>query len=205
MLFSGDKGKFHKQGKQWSKLLLKICQVECNVIDKSKISNDKNYVFVSNHASQFDIPILLATLPEQTRIMYKVELEKVPVFGYCLKKSPFIAVKRSDPKNAMASLEEAINAMKENSSVIIFPEGTRSLDGNLLEFKRGAFFLATKSGKEIVPVTIKGSNNILPSGSMHFKKGKVDIIIDEEIITEGISDKVIMPKVKEIIDKNLHS
>jgi 1-acyl-sn-glycerol-3-phosphate acyltransferase len=205
MLFSKNNKIFHTYAKKWSKLILKICGVEYTIENRSTISDTNSYVYVCNHSSLFDIPILLASLQTDVRIMYKKELEKIPVFGFCLRKSPYISVVRSDPKNALSSLEVAINAMKENISVIIFAEGTRSIDGKLGEFKRGAFYLAVKSGKQIVPVTIIGSNSILTPGSLYFKKGNIKVIIDKEIDSEGISDKVIMPKVKEIIQNNLNS
>jgi len=127
-----------------------------------------------------DIPVLIYGLDDNVRIIYKKELENIPIFGWGMKQSPFIPVSRGDGGESMKSLNEAISAMKESKSILIYPEGTRSVDGTLGEFKRGAFVLAEKAGKKIVPVTVIGTNKILPKGTTKILKGaKVRIIISE--------------------------
>jgi 1-acyl-sn-glycerol-3-phosphate acyltransferase len=139
--------------------------------------------------------------------MYKKELEKIPFMGWALKSSPFISVNRSDPRNAMAGLEEALKSVQEDVSVVIFPEGTRSKDGSLGAFKRGAFVLASRSGKTIIPITIVGTNKILPSNSFDFTRGQVKLIIGKPITAGNIVDrsdeKELMNSVRSTIELGL--
>ena len=97
--------------------------------------------------------------------------------------SPFISVKRDDPKNALQGFREAVKSISEGDSVIIFPEGTRSIDGKLGEFKKGAFLMAEKSRKEIVPVVIHGTSTIMPKGKLKFEPGNIILNIHPKIDT----------------------
>lgn len=174
-------GHFHTTARKWAKSLLRIAAVELQVDGVENISLDENYVFVSNHQSLFDIPVLILAIPHDFRIIYKKELEKVPFFGYVLKKSPYIGIVREDNKDAMKGLKQALDEFQKGASVLIFPEGTRSEDANLQPFKRGAFMLATKSLKSIVPIAVLGTKNILPKGKKYFAGGFVKVIFDKPI------------------------
>jgi 1-acyl-sn-glycerol-3-phosphate acyltransferase len=181
---------YQKYLKNWCRLLLKIAGVKVEIIGREFIDKDCSYIFVSNHSSLFDIPVLLGNIEVEVRIMYKKELEKIPIFGRGLRRSPLIAVTREDPRNAMKGIEEALNAVRENSSVVVFPEGTRSKDGNLGTFKRGAFMLASRSGKPIIPVAIIGTNQIMPAGSLYFKPKEVKLIFNEQLMMKNQGDRM---------------
>ncbi len=199
---------FHKLAHSWSGILLKIVGIKVELIGAEQLDRNMSYIYVANHSSLFDIPVLLYSLNDNARIMYKEELEKIPLFGYGLKKSPFISIVRTDPRNAMTAVDTAAKSIRDGDSVIIFPEGTRSEDGNLGEFKRGAFLLAAKSGKTIVPVTIIGSSKILAKGKKYFKKGTVKMIIDSPIKNESDSKEnqlKLMKEIKEIMLRNLNN
>lgn len=176
-----DKYNFYKHYQNWSNRILRICNIKIDIVGLENIKSDKTYIYISNHSSLFDIPILFSSITDEIRIIYKKELEKIPIFGYGLKKSKFISIIRDDPKKALGSLNEAIRAIKENISVIVFPEGTRSKDGNLGEFKRGALILAFQSGKPIIPITIVGSFDIMPPDKKTINSGNVKLIIHPEI------------------------
>ena len=177
---------FHRHARDWSSLLLKITGVNLVINDNSG-REDKSYIYIANHSSLFDIPVLLSSLKDNSRIIYKEELEKIPLFGWCLKMSPFISVKRDDPKNALQGFREAVKSISEGDSVIIFPEGTRSIDGKLGEFKKGAFLMAEKSRKEIVPVVIHGTSAIMPKGKLKFCKGNIVLNIHPKIDSSEFS------------------
>jgi 1-acyl-sn-glycerol-3-phosphate acyltransferase len=172
---------FFQHMRAWSDRILKICGVELEVEGREFLKSGQSYVYVSNHASLMDIPVLVSGLRDNIRIIYKRELEKIPFMGWAMAKSPLIAINRADAKDAMESIDEAINAVKKGESVVVFAEGTRSKDGKLGDFKRGAFVLAARAEKPIVPVTIIGSNVVLPNGTLRFKKGKVVLKIHPPI------------------------
>ncbi len=173
--------KSYQNARNWSSILLTLCGAKLNIKYETEIDKEQSYIYVSNHSSLYDIPTATFAIKDDIRIIYKKELEKIPIFGYCLKVMPYIAIKRENPKEARAGLDEAIAAFRENASILIFPEGTRSETGELGEFKRGAFLLAKESGKKIVPVGISGTKDILPKGSLQFNKGDVFVRIGKPI------------------------
>jgi len=173
--------KSYQNARNWSSILLSLCGAKLNIKYETEIDKSQSYIYITNHSSQYDIPTATFAIEDNIRLVYKKELEKIPIFGYCLKVMPYIAITRDNPKEARAGLDEAIAAFKENASILIFPEGTRSETGEVGEFKRGAFLLAKESGKKIVPVGIRGTNEILPKGSLYFKKGEVFVRIGSPI------------------------
>ena len=171
---------------------------------------DKNaaYIFVSNHSSQFDIPTLQFAIPMKTSIIYKKELNKIPVFGWQMMIGPYIAVDRKNIESAAKSIETAKKFMSERKwSILLFAEGTRSKNGEVQPFKRGAFYLASRVGFPIVPVSISGAQKILPKGKLKIKGGTVNVHFDKPIITGSISSRKneleLMEKVREIVIQNI--
>lgn len=195
--------------KVWSNTILWISGVKVELIGKEHLQADESYVYVSNHVSNFDIPVVLKAIPGQLRLIFKKELAKIPIFGWQLKLGPYILIDRQNPGKAMQSLNQAIEKIKQGVSVLLFAEGTRSKDGSIQSFKRGAFTLATRSGKKIVPVTIKGTYEILPKKKFNLRSGKVKLIIDKPIEHNGNTDKIsevsLMNEVRDIIVKNYES
>lgn len=200
---------FFPISRAWAKKILINARVHLEIIGKEKIEDNEKYIFVANHSSLMDIPTLLSALDNNCRIIYKKELEKIPIFGYALKKSTFIGIQRDNAANAMESIKNAIEKIQGGDSLIIFPEGTRTVDGNLNEFKRGAMMLAVKSNKPIVPVTILGANKILANKSKIFNPGKITVIIGEPIfLKESMSkleEKSILKSIRDEIENNLKS
>lgn len=197
---------FFPLAKNWGKHILLISGIKSKIIGKEKLNDGESYIFCVNHSSMMDIPILLASIKHNFRIIYKKELDKIPIFGWGLNLSPFIAIKRSNARDSMAGIEEAIESIRSGESVVIFPEGTRSDDGKLGEFKRGAFMLASRSGKKIVPVTVIGSAKVLPNKKFLVKSGIVDIIISDPIEYHGsskVDEMNLMKQVYIIINENL--
>jgi 1-acyl-sn-glycerol-3-phosphate acyltransferase len=204
-----DPSAFYRQARDWSRILLWFGGVKVEVIGAEHLTPGERVVFVSNHASQMDIPILLGWIPDNARIMYKMELQRIPLFGWCMRHSPYIPVDRGDGRQAAEQLERTIDSMRTGASVIVFPEGTRSPDGTLQEFKRGGFLLAARAGKRIVPVTIVGSHKILPPDSLRPRTGHVKLIIDPPITLPdppSRKDEVdAMARVQEIIGARLRN
>lgn len=176
---------FHALARAWAHSSLSLCAVKVHVKGLEKLDTNRNYVYVSNHASMFDIPAILASIPDQIRIVYKKELHWMPIFGWGLKYGSYIGIDRSRSADAMKSLEEAVDKIRTGASVLLYAEGTRTLDGKLQPFKRGAFNLAVKAGVPVVPLTINGSFKLLPKRSMVIHPGEMELILESPIDIKG--------------------
>ncbi len=191
-------------GATWSKISLRMCGIEVRVRGMENISLEKSYIYVTNHASMFDIPAVMATLP-QVRIMFKKELSYVPVWGWALRWGHHIMVDRAKGSEAMKSIDRAAEAIRNGGSVILFAEGTRTRTGQLLPFKRGAFTLAARSGVPVVPIAINGSFRILPKASLDIRPSPIELVIGKPIETSHITGRdgelALMHDVREIIER----
>jgi 1-acyl-sn-glycerol-3-phosphate acyltransferase len=147
------------------------------------------YIFAANHQSQFDIFVLQGFLGINFRWLAKKELFRVPIWGPAMRRAGYIPIDRSHGRQAIKSLGEAAQKIAAGTSVIIFPEGTRSKDGKLHDFKAGAMVLAIKSGVPIVPVAIRGTYEILPKGELLVTPGKVQIRLGRPIETKNYSSR----------------
>jgi 1-acyl-sn-glycerol-3-phosphate acyltransferase len=176
---------FHALARGWARSSLRLCGVKVHVKGLEKLDMNRNYVYVSNHASMFDIPAILAAIPDQIRIIYKKELHWIPIFGWGLKYGSYIGIDRSRGADAMKSLEEAAEKIRTGASVLLYAEGTRTLDGKLQPLKRGAFNIAVKAGVPVVPLTINGSFKLLPKRSMVVHPGEVELILESPIEIKG--------------------
>ncbi len=168
----------------WSRLLLLSSGVRVRSEQLVPFSPDQVYVLLSNHQSLFDIPVLLATMPVPARFLAKRELFRIPVFGWALKVGGFIPVERGG-KSAGESFRAAAGRVRRGSSVLLFPEETRSTDGNLLPFKRGGFLLAQKAGLPMVPVGIRGTLGVRPRHSYRIHPGRVLVRYGEPLPPPG--------------------
>lgn len=189
--------------------ILLITGIKLKVEGLENIDPKATYVFVSNHASQFDITALQYGVPNRLAMIYKKELSKIPLFGWQLAAGPYVSIDRKNAESALNSIQKAKLVMKEkNVSILVFAEGTRSPDGQVQEFKRGAFRLASSVGYPIVPITIIGSSRIMPKGKLKFNKGEIIMRIDKPIPTQQLKsrqDEITMMKtIRDIIIKNFN-
>jgi 1-acyl-sn-glycerol-3-phosphate acyltransferase len=188
--------------------ILKISQVKVEKSGLDNFDHTKPYIFVSNHSSQFDIPVLQHSIPGRMGMIFKKELAKIPFFGWQLKWGPYVMIDRNDFESALKSIEEAKEKIKKfGMSVVVFAEGTRSKTGEVQPFKRGAFYLASRSGYPIIPVSISRTNRIMPKGKFQIKGGKVKVHFDKPIPTNQIMNKKdeveLMERVRNIIIQNI--
>jgi 1-acyl-sn-glycerol-3-phosphate acyltransferase len=175
----------HRMARFWAAVYLKIAGVTVAFHGKQRIGQPP-YILMSNHQSALDIMSLLHGLPISFRFVAKQELFKIPIFGWALKRAGYISLDRKNPRQALKDMDVAAQRIRDGSSLVIFPEGTRSLDGKLLPFKKGAFSLAMKAGVPIVPVGIRGTAAIQPEGcNVPIKKGSVTIVAGEPIAVGG--------------------
>lgn len=198
---------YFKLAKIFSGGVLWISGIKLKVTGLENFEHNKTYVFVSNHSSQYDIVTLQRTIPNRMAIVFKKELAKIPFFGWQLYLGPYVMIDRQNMERAMKSIEEAKQKMeKQKISIVVFAEGTRSKTGEVQPFKRGAFRLATQVGFPIIPVSIYGSDKIMPKGTFKLKPGTINVHFDKPILTEAIKtrqDEIdLMNKVRDIIISN---
>jgi 1-acyl-sn-glycerol-3-phosphate acyltransferase len=165
----------------WARLMLALNRVKVTVVGAENIP-DGPVIFMSNHQSNFDILSLLAAMPRQFYWVAKKELFDIPVFGHSMRRSGYIPLDRGDGRKALQSLDAAAATIHQGKSVVLFPEGTRTPDGNLLPFKRGGFILARKAAVPVIPVTINGSGRINPANQIMLYSGNITIILHPPIV-----------------------
>src|SRR4030043_1326985 len=168
----------HLSARLWGKIQLATTGTTVKVQGLENIDSIKSYLLVANHQSNFDIFVLRVYLPIQFRWIAKAELFRAPFMGWAMSRIGYIAIERESPKKAYRSMLQAAEKVKKGFSVLIFPEGTRSPDGNLQPFKKGLFLIALKSRAPILPITICGTAKIMPKGAWRVYPGRVQIIID---------------------------
>jgi len=159
----------------WSPALLWVGGVKLSVEGLENIPENQAVIFVSNHQSTADIPVLFSVLPLNVRFVAKHVLGYVPFLGWYLRLAGFILINRSDRKKAVQQLEHAAEQIRAGTSIVVFPEGTRSTTGEILPFKKGAFNLALKAGVPICPIAIEGSGRLMPKNSWNIRPGPVRV------------------------------
>ncbi len=169
----------------WAKVILWVCGIKVRAKGQENVDPRAPRIYMTNHQSYFDIFALLSNIPVDFKFIMKQELMRIPILGFAMRKAGYIGIERDDPRKAIQSLNEAAEKVKGGVSLVIFPEGTRSIDGRLQSFKRGGFKLACKSGCDIVPVAIKDSYRIVTKGSLKINKGSFDIQIGKPISVKG--------------------
>ena len=166
----------------WAKGNLWACRVRVRVSGGDRLETGRAYIFMSNHQSQFDILALCVALKDvPLRWVAKEELRRVPVLGPCLYRTHQILVDRGSRGQAVATLRKVKELLALGISVIFFPEGTRGTQGNLLPFRPGGFMAAVEAGIPVVPVAIKGSWRVLPTGEWKVSPGQIDVVIGTPI------------------------
>ncbi|MCL1979717.1 MAG: 1-acyl-sn-glycerol-3-phosphate acyltransferase [Proteobacteria bacterium] len=167
----------------WGRFLCRFAGVRVRVEGMDNIDPSQIYIFAGNHCSQYDIFSFQGYFPHDFRWIAKKELFRVPIFGQAMHRVGYIPIDRSHGRQAVKSLDQAARRIASGSSVLIFPEGTRSPDGNLQEFKAGAVMLAIKAKVPIVPLGFCGSYQVLPKGRLLPRGGEIVIRIGTPIST----------------------
>ncbi len=180
-VFPTADNKIHKVASLWAQILLFLSNTKVNVIGADNLLYGKPQILMANHQSDFDILISLAHIPLQFRWIAKKELFAIPIFGAAMRSAGYIEIDRSNREKALQSIDEAALRIRRGKSVMTFPEGTRSRDGEIKAFKQGTFHLAIQSGVPIVPVTIIGSGRIMPKRSLRIRPGQIKLIIGNPI------------------------
>jgi 1-acyl-sn-glycerol-3-phosphate acyltransferase len=198
----------HKIARFWGKSILVVSRIKVTVKGMSNIDPSSPYIYMPNHQSNFDIPVLLGHLTVQFRWLAKMELFKIPIFGRAMRNVGYISIDRSNRQSAFESLKVAAEKIKSGVSVLIFPEGTRSRDGKIRPFKKGGFVMAIDSGVPLVPVVITGTRAINPRGRFRVYPGHVSMVIHKPIATSTYTretKEALMEKVRRVICDNFEN
>ena len=189
LLFRRTTSQIKAAPRWWSRMITRGSGVSVQVDGMDNLEPGKPYIFAANHQSQFDIFALDGYLLVDFRWVAKKELLRIPLVGLAMKLAGTVFIDRSRGRQAMKSLAEAAQRIADGTSVVIFPEGTRSRNGKLQDFKSGAMYLAIKSGVDIVPMSITGSFDILPKGRFLTKPGQINIRIGKPVSTKDYNQK----------------
>jgi 1-acyl-sn-glycerol-3-phosphate acyltransferase len=188
----------------WARVILRVCGIRVHVKGREHVDPNVPRIYMTNHQSFFDIFALLACLPVNFKFILKQELMKIPFLGPAMRKAGYIGIVRDDPRKAVESMRQAAERIRSGASVLIFPEGTRSVDGRLQDFKKGGFNLAVKAGCDIVPIAIQDSCRIAPKGSLRIQKGAFGLHIGTPIPLSGLGKKDI-PRLMEAVRSQMTS
>jgi 1-acyl-sn-glycerol-3-phosphate acyltransferase len=192
----------------WARKVVLNTGSKITIIGQEKIPEHISLVFVGNHQSFFDVPILLGWLNKPLSFIAKKELLKMPLLRSWMQEIKCIFLDRQNPREGLKAITDGVSLLKKGNCVAIFPEGTRSKDGQLGEFKAGALRLATKSNAPIIPITIIDTYKIFEGNKFGITATPIKIIVDEPIYTEGLSKEEqneLPEKIRNIIIKNMQN
>jgi 1-acyl-sn-glycerol-3-phosphate acyltransferase len=190
----------HWCARAWSWLILATTGVAVNVDGLERLARGTTYVFVSNHQSIYDIPVIFASLPFQLRIIAKESLGRFPFLGWHLQRTGHMLVDRQNPDRA-GILRHAARLVERGLSLIVFPEGTRSVDGTVGRFKGGSFVLAIEAGLPIVPLSISGSRHVMRKGRLMTSPGAVRLRVHEPIPAVACDPSAVVPQARALADR----
>jgi len=191
----------------WARLNAYLTPMLVKVAGKNNIDKKQSYIIVSNHQSHYDIFVLYGWLGVDFKWVMKQELRKIPALGAACERIGHIFIDRSNHETAMASINAAKKKIVNGTSLLLFPEGTRSMDGKIGNFKKGAFRLAVDLGLPILPITIIGTKDILPAKNLNLFPGTARMIIHKPVALDQADDNLerLMETTREIIKSGLET
>jgi 1-acyl-sn-glycerol-3-phosphate acyltransferase len=169
----------------WAKSLAWLTPISVTVEGGENAERERSYIVASNHQSMYDILVIYGWLRLDLKWVMKKELRKIPAIGIGCEKAGHIFVERNNPQQAASAIRKALDRLGDGIGILFFPEGTRSPDGRLLRFKKGAFRTALEQQIPILPVTVVGTRDIVPARSLRLFPGKARMIVHPAIETDG--------------------
>ena len=179
----------HAVSRAWAQMLLVLGGVNVQVRGMEKLDPKQNYVFIGNHLSLYDTPVVLGTIPQQFLFLVSAKYVKIPFLGTHLRRSGHFPVDSDDLRASLKVMSAAAKRIEERRvSILMFPEGRRA-EAGMQEFKEGAAYIAIKAQTPVIPFALRGTREVLPVGSLHIRGGDVDFIIGDPIETRGMTLK----------------
>jgi 1-acyl-sn-glycerol-3-phosphate acyltransferase len=200
-----DRGAVDERARWFGRRVVELLDIQLTVEGQDRVPPGRAYVYMSNHQSHLDIPMLYATLPSPTiRMLAKRELFQIPIWGQGLRAAEFVEVDRGNHARAVASIEHAARLIRDGVSIYLAPEGTRTKTGALGPLKKGGFHLAMQTATPIVPVAVDGTYAILPTGARSMRTGQpVHVTIGAPIAVEGKALPDLMAEVEAFLRAHL--
>jgi 1-acyl-sn-glycerol-3-phosphate acyltransferase len=203
-LLTGDVSFLYRMGMWGAWTGVRLAGIRVETVGMHKIDLTRTYLFMSNHVSNVDPPILLPLIPRRTSVMVKKELFSYPILGKVMRFGSLVPVDRGNRESGIAAVRAAADVIRQGVNMTIYVEGHRSFDGKLLPFKKGPFYLAEECGVPIVPVTIVGSHYVMPKKRFAIKRGTVTVIFHPPIEPKDFGSRdCLMAQVRKAIDSGL--
>ena len=207
-LFRHRGGLYDWVARTWARWAIWASGSTIKVEGMEHLSHDRPQIIASNHQSWYDVFALATVIPQQYRFIAKAELRRIPIFGLAWESAGHISIDRKDRGKAIRALDEAAALMRrDNSAIVIFPEGTRSPTGELLPFKKGAFMMALRTGIEIVPAAVLGTRAVQKKGDWRVHAGQIIVRFGPPIDSSRFDEahrEELMLAVREPIERMLH-
>src|SRR5215813_3555678 len=204
VLITGDILPLYRVGMWSARARVRLAGVRVQTIGLEQLDPARTYIFMSNHVSNIDPPLLAPRIPGRTSIMAKQELFKIPILGKAMRMASLIPVNRGDRDAGIAAVRAATEVVKQGIHMMIYVEGHRSFDGKLLPFKKGPFYLAEECHVPVVPITISGAHYVMPKGRFAIKPGPVTVVFHQPIEPVEFGNREdLMEKVRAVINWGL--
>jgi 1-acyl-sn-glycerol-3-phosphate acyltransferase len=188
-LFPGGENRAHRYLVRWARFSLRLARLHVTVAGLERLDLDRTYVFMPNHSSFLDILLVFAFIPYNFRFIVKKEFFSIPLLGLTVKSSAQIPLDRKHPRKGLQSIKQAADLLKKGVSIVVFPEGTRTRDGQINEFKTTLFVLPIRTRTPVAPVLIEGAFEALQSGSVLLKRCPVKITFLDPVPADFLADK----------------
>ena len=204
VLITGDIRTLYRVGMWSARTGVRLAGVRVQTIGLEQLDPSRTYIFMANHVSNIDPPLLAPRIPGRTSIMAKQELFKIPILGKAMRMASLIPVNRGDRDAGITAVRAATEVVKRGIHMMIYVEGHRSFDGKLLPFKKGPFYLAEECQVPVVPITISGTHYVMPKSRFSIKPGVVTLIFHKPIAPEEFGTREeLMEKVRAVINGGL--
>jgi 1-acyl-sn-glycerol-3-phosphate acyltransferase len=188
-LFSGGEDRAHGYLIRWARISIRLARLQVTVAGLERLDLGRNYVFMPNHASFLDVLLVFAFIPHNFRFIVKEEFFSIPFLGLTVKSSGQIPLDRKSPRKGLQSIRRGADLLKKGVSIVVFPEGTRSRDGNIGEFKTTLFVLPIRTKTPVVPVLIEGTFEALRRGRVLLKRCPIKVMFLDPLPPDLLSDK----------------
>jgi 1-acyl-sn-glycerol-3-phosphate acyltransferase len=183
---------------------VRLVGVRVRTVGLEKVDATRAYIFMSNHVSNIDPPLMLPLIPRRTSVMAKKELFDIPLLGKTMRLGSLVPVDRKNREAGIAAVRAAADVIRQGINMTIYVEGHRSFDGKLIPFKKGPFYLAVECAVPVVPVTVVGTHYVMPKGRFAIEPGDVTVIFHDAIEPKDFGDRdALMAKVREVINSGL--